>query len=417
MRKKMTLKIVKPEDVGLSKERLSRIDAHIQKRYLAPKKIAGALTLVARRGQVVYLSPQGMMDAERLKPMAEDTIFRIYSMTKPIATVALMMLYEQGHFQLGDEVYKYIPEWRGLEVYVSGEYPDFVTKPTQRAMTIRDLLSHKSGLASDMVGDGRAASKVGAAYNKLKVRNRHGGTLKEMAEKVARLPLEFSPGTRWNYGISTDICGYLVEVISGMSFDEYLKTKIFDPLGMVDTGFHVPSEKANRFAANYNRDSQKKLHLLDDPVKSDYLKPPTFFSGGGGLVSTTADYYRFCQMLLNGGELDGVRLLGPKTIEYMTMNHLPGNQDLTDLSISAFSETANEGVGFGLGFAVIIDLIKSQQVGSLGEYYWGGAASTIFWIDPSQELIVIFLAQFMPSNTFNFRGQLKSIIYPAIIYF
>ncbi len=409
----MTIKVTNPEEVGLSGERLRRIDSHLQKRYLTPKKIAGALTLIARRGKVAYISPTGMMDIERRKPMAEDTIFRIYSMTKPIATVALMMLYEHGHFQLGDQVYKYIPEWKNLEVYVSGEYPNFVTKPPERDMTIRDLLSHTSGLS--MGTPGETGTKVSAAYQKLKVFNLREGTLREMVQKVAELPLEFSPGTKWNYGISTDICGYLVEVISGMSFDEYLKTHIFAPLGMVDTGFHVPSEKLARFAANYNRDSNKNLQLLDDPARSSYLKPPTFFSGGGGLVSTAADYYRFCQMLLNGGEFDGVRLLGPKTIEYMTMNHLPGNQDLTNLSISAFSETANEGVGFGLGFAVVIDLIKSQQVGSIGEYYWGGAASTIFWIDPVQDLIVIFLTQLMPSNTFNFRGQLKSLIYPAII--
>jgi CubicO group peptidase (beta-lactamase class C family) len=406
----MTIEVVTPEKVGLSSERLRRIDTHLQDRYLTPKKIAGALTLVARRGKVAYLSPQGMMDYERGRPMTEDTIFRIYSMTKPITSVALMMLYEQGHFQLGDRVSKFIPEWKDLQVYVSGEYPDFVTTPPEREMTVRDLLTHTSGLASGMLG--QAGTKVDAAYQRLKLRE---GTLKDMVQKVARLPLEFSPGTRWNYGISTDVCGYLVEVISGMRFDEYLKTHIFEPLGMVDTAFYVPPEKAHRFAANYTRDTSKKLQLVDDPTRSPYLRPPTFLSGAGGLVSTAADYYRFCQMLLNGGELDGVRILGPKTIKYMVMNHLPGNQDLTDLSTSLFSETANEGVGFGLGFAVIIDLIKSQQIGSIGEYYWGGAASTIFWIDPSEDLIVIFLTQLMPSNTFNFRGQLKSIIYSAII--
>ena len=409
----MTIQVTNPEEVGLSGDRLTRRESHLQDRYLAPKKIAGALTLVARRGKVAYLSPVGMMDVEREKPMAEDTIFRIYSMTKPIATVALMMLYEHSHFQLGDQVYKYIPEWRNLEVYVSGEYPNFVKKPPERDMTIRDLLTHTSGLTYGASAE--SGTPVGAAYQKLEVMDRRKGTLKEMVQDVAELPLEFSPGSRWNYGISTDVCGYLVEVISGMSLDEYLKKYIFEPLGMVDTGFHVPSEKADRFAANYNRDANKRLQLMDDPANSAYLTPPTFFSGGGGLVSTAADYYRFCQMLLNGGELDGVRLLGPRTIEYMTINHLPGNQDLTDLSISAFSETANEGVGFGLGLAVIIDLVKSQQVGSLGEYYWGGAASTIFWIDPAQDLIVILLTQIMPSNTFNFRGQLKSLIYPAIV--
>ncbi len=409
----MTIKVVKPEQVGLSSERLKRIDAHLQDRYIAPKKIAGALTLVARRGKVAYLSPLGMRDNERQRPMTEDTIFRIYSMTKPITSVALMMLYEQGHFQLGDRVQKFIPEWKDLQVYVSGEYPDFITRPPERDMTIRDLLTHTSGLSMGM--SGQAGTKVAAAYQKLGVFNLRQGTLKEMVQKVASLPLEFSPGTRWNYGISTDVCGYLVEVISGMRFDQYLKTHIFEPLGMVDTDFYVPPEKAHRLAANYTRDSSKKLQLVDDPTQSPFLTPPTFFSGGGGLVSTAADYCRFCQMLLNGGELDGVRILSPRTIKLMTMNHLPGNQDLTELSISLFSETANEGIGFGLGFAVVIDLIKTQQIGSVGEYYWGGAASTIFWNDPAEDLIVIFLTQLMPSNTFNFRGQLKSLVYSAII--
>lgn len=406
----MTIEVVRPEKVGLSSERLRRIDTHLQNRYLTPKKIAGAITLVARRNKVAYLSTLGMMDYERGKPMTEDTIFRIYSMTKPITSVALMMLCEQGYFQLGDRVSKFIPEWKDLQVYVSGEYPNFVTRPPEREMTIRDLLTHTSGLSSGMPG--QAGTKVAAAYQQLKIRE---GTLKDMVQKVARLPLEFSPGTKWNYGISTDVCGYLVEVISDMRFDEYLRTQIFEPLGMVDTAFYVPPEKAHRLAANYTRDASKKLQLVDDPAQSPYLKPPTFLSGAGGLVSTVADYYRFCQMLLNRGELDGVRILSPKIIKYMTMNHLPGNQDLTNLSISLFSETANEGVGFGLGFAVVIDLIKSQQIGSIGEYYWGGAASTIFWIDPSEDLIVIFLTQLMPSNTFNFRGQLKSIVYSSII--
>jgi CubicO group peptidase (beta-lactamase class C family) len=236
-----------------------------------------------------------------------------------------------------------------------------------------------------------------------------------MVEALAGLPLEFSPGSAWNYSVATDVLGHLVEVLSGERFDEYLRRHIFEPLGMVDTGFHVPSDEVERFAACYDRGPGKQLRLQDDPETSRYLRPPAFLSGGGGLVSTAADYLRFCRMLSNGGELDGVRLLGRKTLELMTRNHLPDGRDLSDLSVGIFSETRYEGVGFGLGFSVSVDPVKSQVLGSVGEYAWGGAASTAFWIDPSEELIVIFMTQFMPSHTFNFRGQLKSIVYSAIV--
>jgi len=236
-----------------------------------------------------------------------------------------------------------------------------------------------------------------------------------MIEALAGLPLEFSPGTRWNYSVSTDVLGYLVEQMSGVPLDEYFRTRIFEPLGMIDTGFTVPPDKIDRFAANYTRGRDKKPRLEDDPATSVYARPTTFFSGGGGLVSTAADYLQFCRMLLNQGELNGQRLLGRKTIELMTSNHLPGGRDLAELATGAFSETTYEGVGFGLGFSVQLDCARAQIVGSPGEYAWGGAASTAFWIDPSEDLITIFMTQLMPSRTFNFRGQLKSIIYPAIV--
>jgi CubicO group peptidase (beta-lactamase class C family) len=404
----------RPEDVGLSSERLARIDAHMKNRYLDPAKIAGALTLVYRRGEIAYLSPQGLMDRERGKSMTEDTIFRIYSMSKPITSVALMMLYEHGHFQLDDPVYKYIPEWRDLGVYQAGVYPNFVTTPCERPMTIRDLLSHMSGLTYGFM----QRTNVDHAYRRSGLSGAEqpfDGTLRDMVEKLASIPLEFSPGTAWNYSVSTDILGHLVEVLSGEQFDEYLRRHVFEPLGMLDTGFHVPPDKVDRFAACYNRNARKELKLEDDPQTSRYLHPPKLFSGGGGLVSTAADYLRFCRMLLANGELDGVRLLGRKTIELMTSNHLPGGGDLMEHASGAFSETTYEGVGFGLGFSVTLDPVKAQIVDSVGEYAWGGAASTAFWIDPAEELIVIFLTQFMPSQTFNFRAQLKTIVYPAII--
>jgi CubicO group peptidase (beta-lactamase class C family) len=403
--------VVRPETVGLSSERLARIETHLRTRYLDPEKIAGALTLVARGGEVAYLSTLGRMDLERDAPMREDTIFRIYSMTKPITSVALMMLYEHGHFQLDDPVHKFIPEWRDLRVYQGGVYPRWITTPCARPMTIHDLFTHMSGLTYDF----NERTNVDRAYRRLGVGRDGAKDLRGMIETLATLPLEFSPGTRWNYSVSTDVLGYLVEVFSGMPFDEYLRTKIFEPLGMVDTGFTVPASSVERFAANYTRGPRKVLRLEDDPATSPYTKPRTFFSGGGGLVSTAADYLRFCRMLLNRGALDGERLLGRKTLELMTMNHLPEGKDLTALATGSFSETTYEGVGFGLGFSVQLDLARSQGVGSPGEFAWGGAASTAFWVDPTEELIVIFLTQLMPSGTFNFRGQLKSIIYPAII--
>ena len=402
----------RPEDVGLSSERLARIDRHLQQRYLDQKKIAGALTLVARRGQVAHLSPLGMMDLERGRPTAEDTIFRIYSMTKPITSVALMMLYEQGYFQLNEPVHKFIPEWRDLGVFEAGSYPQFLTRPPDRAMTVRDLMTHMSGLTYGF----QMRSNVDAAYRKVGIGGAAtpDGTLRDMIEKLAKLPLEFSPGSQWNYSVSTDVLGYLVEVFSGQRFDEYLEEHLFGPLGMVDTGFAVPPEKKERFAANYTRGSDKSLELTDDPLDSVYGKPRAFLSGGGGLVSTAADYLRFSQMLLNGGEIDGVRILGRKTIELMTLNHLPGGQDLPGLARGRFAETTYDGVGFGLGFSVQLGQERTGVIGSAGEYAWGGAASTAFWIDPAEELVVIFLTQLMPSTTFNFRGQLKPLVYSAI---
>ena len=400
-------------NTGISIDALARLDQHLLSRYIQPEKIAGCLTLISRHGETAHLSAMGSMDRERNKPMATDTIFRFYSMTKPITSVALMQLHEQGMFQLTDSVSRYIPQWRDLQVMTGGDWPNFETRPADRPMSMRDVLSHQSGLTY-----GFMEGQLERAYNKADVYqagSMEGRDLQSMIDRLAEMPLKFSPGDNWNYGVSTDVCGYLVETISGQRFDEYLQEHIFNPLGMEDTGFDVPPEKIDRFAANYERGPDRKLRLLDDPATSSYADPQTFYSGGGGLVSTAHDYHRFCQMLLNGGELDGARLLGPKTIELMTMNHLPNGDDLSECALGSFSETANDGVGFGLGFAMIVDIPRTQNVGSLGEYYWGGAASTIFWIDPVEDMIVIFLTQFMPSGTFNFRGQIKQILYPGLL--
>ena len=398
-----------PRQAGFSAERLERITDHLTRNYIEPGKIAGCQTVVARHGHVAYHSSLGDMDRERCTPMADDAIFRFYSMTKPITSVALMTLYEQGYFQLNDPVHRVIPEWRKQRVYVSGEGETMETREPERPMTFRHVLSHTGGLTY-----GGTSHPVDKAYQQLGFRWGGDETLRSFVEKLARVPLRYAPGEQWMYSYSTDVCGYLVEAISGKRFDVYLQENIFDPLGMKDTSFSVAPEKVERFAANYQRQPDKTLRLIDDPQKSSYLKEPSFFSGGGGLTGTTADYLRFCEMLRRGGELDGKRILGSRTIQLMTRNHLAGGRDLTQMALGAFSETANEGVGFGLGFAMTLSEVDTGALGE-GDYYWGGAASTIFWVDPKEDLVVIFMTQLMPSGSFNFRGQLKNIVYSAIV--
>jgi CubicO group peptidase (beta-lactamase class C family) len=398
-----------PKRAGFAPERINRITEHLDKNYIQSGKIGGCQTLVARHGHVAYFKSQGLMDRERRTPMADDTVFRLYSMTKPITSVALMTLYEQGHFQLNDPVSRFIPSWRGHKMWVSGEGASMETAAPARPMTMRNVLSHTGGLTY-----GATNHPVDRVYREVGVGRGDGETLSGFAEKLAKVPLRYQPGERWMYSLSTDVCGYLVEAISGKRFDQYLQETIFDPLDMKDTSFMVASRKADRFAANYQREADKTLKLIDDPERSNYLKQPTFFSGGGGLTGTTADYLRFCEMLRRGGELGGARILGPRTIELMHRNHLAGGKDLSQMAIGAFSETAYEGVGFGLGFAMTLGQVEAGGLGG-GEYYWGGAASTIFWVDPNEDMVLIFMTQLMPSATFNFRGQLRNIIYSAIV--
>ncbi len=410
---------VAPEQTGFAPERLDRITAHLRTNYIEPGKIAGCQTLVARHGQVAYLGSLGDMDRERRRPMADDTIFRIFSMTKPITSIALMTLYEQGYFQLNDPVHRVIPEWRDQRVYVSGEGEHIETRRPERPISFRHILSHQSGLSYggglvQLVGGETALHPADRAYVSLGAQRNRGETLRSFVEKLAHVPLRFDPGDRWMYSYSTDVCGYLVEALSGKPFDEYLKEVIFEPLGMRDTDFFVPEEKKSRLAANYRRAGDKSLRLIDDPENSTYLEKPAFFSGGGGLTSTMSDYFRFAEMLRRGGELDGARIIGPRTLRMMTKNHLTGGRDLTQMALGAFSETAYEGVGFGLGFAMTMDEVSAGSIAA-GDYYWGGAASTIFWVDPREDLVVIFMTQLIPSATFNFRGQLKSIVYSSIV--
>jgi CubicO group peptidase (beta-lactamase class C family) len=395
----------------MSKAALDRLDHHLKSRYIDAGRFPGTQLLVYRRGKIVHSTVQGFADLERKTPLRDDTIFRIYSMTKPITSVAFMMLLEEGRVALDEPVHKYIPEWKNLGVFVAGTGPAFLTRPPSRPMLIVDLLRHTSGLTYGF----QQRSNVDAAYREKKIGEIvKAGTLETMIADLAKMPLEFSPGEAWNYSVSTDVIGYLIGKISGKPFEQFLQERILDPLGMNDTGFFVPADKAHRLAACYSAEPRDSLMLQDDPATSPFLSPPQFISGGGGLCSTAADYLTFCRALINGGELGGVRLVSPKTLRLMTSNHLPGGRDLPEMSRSAFSEAAYNGIGFGLGFAVTMDPAKTLIPGSAGEYAWGGAATTSFWIDPAEELIAVFMTQVLPSSTYPVRRELRTMVYAAI---
>jgi len=408
-----------PAGAGLDELQLARIDEHLRTRYVDAGKIAGCQVAVARHGQLGYFASFGLRDRERSAPVDEDTIWRIYSMTKPITGVALMSLYERGMFQLSDPVTRFIPTWRDLKVRErTADGGERLADP-KRPMTVRDLLMHMSGLGfgggptlAELFAPDSSAMRTGVTPGSRRGRD---ATLATMVERYAEYPLEFHPGSHWLYSVSTDICGRLVEIMSGQRFDDYLREVIFAPLGMNDTGFVVPDDKVDRFAACYRRDAAKNLVIVDDPQTSGYRNQPAFLSGGGGLVSTTGDYLRFCQMMLNGGELDGARILGRKTVELMTSNHLPPGRDLQSVAMpGGYGEVGFPGMGFGLTVAVAGPPAATQVIGSAGEYMWGGAASTIFWVDPVEDLTAVFMTQLLPSGTFNFRGQLKALVYAAI---
>ena len=409
--------MARAESFGLSGDRLERIGAFLQHRYVAPGKLPCAQVQVWRRGGLAYETTLGLADRERGRSLSRDDIFRIYSMTKPVTSVALMMLVEEGLIALDDPVSRYIPSWKDLGVYTGGFMETFQIRAPGRPMMVVDLLRHTSGLTYGF----QQQTNIDAAYRKLKLaEDLRSGTLAEMVETLATLPLQFSPGDDWNYSVSTDVVGHLVEVVSGETLDAFFARRIFAPLGMTDTAFDVPADKAHRLTACYAAGQLgSKLPLVamaqlqDDPVKSPYLKPATLLSGGGGLVSTADDYMRFARMLLNGGELDGARLLSPKTIQLMASNHLPGGRDLTQMSKSMFSEANYAGVGFGLGFGVTVDQPATLIPGTNGDFFWGGAASTFFWVDPVEDLAVVFLTQLLPSSAYPVRRELRTLVYSA----
>lgn len=402
---------------GLSPTRLDRIVEHLSRSYIDTGKIVGCQVAVARHGELAYFRSLGQMDKERNLAMRDDAIFRIYSMTKPITSVALMMLFERGYFQLDDPVSKFIPEWRKQRVWESGEGENMITVAPKRPVTIRDMLCHTGGITYGAalkalnVPDDR--HPVTQEYERLGIGRTGDQTLRSFVLKLADVPLRYHPGERWMYSLSTDVCAALVEIISGKTFDQFLNEEILGLLSMTDTSFQISNDRLSRFSANYRGDFDNTLTLIDDPHSSVYAQKPLFLSGGGGLLSTTTDYVRFCEMLRRGGELDGVRILSRPTIDLMHANHLPQGTDLSQMALGLFSETKNAGIGFGLGFASIIDPIKSGSV-STNDWYWGGAASTIFWVDDKEDLVVVFMTQLIPSSTYDFRGQLKSLVYASI---
>jgi len=415
---------VTPEEVGFSASRLSRIGMWMQG-YIDQNKLAGTIAMVARCGKVIYLERFGMMDLEAAKPIQFDTIFRIYSMTKPITSVALMMLYEEGRFQLHGPVSKFIPEFANVKVFAGTTEKGFEVPELEREITIWHLLTHTAGLTYDFFED----SPVDAMYREAEIVSPLGilqVPLQEMIQRLVKLPLTHQPGAAWRYSMATDVLGYLIEVISGMSLDVFFEDKILKPLGMEDTGFYVPEAKLNRFAAMYGPSTGPStplrtgsgqastenggIELLDASATSPYSKPTRFLSGGVGLVSTASDYMRFAQMLLNGGELDGTRLLGRKTVELMTINHLP--DELIPIQVQPHTL---HGCGFGLGFRVLVNVAQAGRLGSEGEFGWGGAASTSFFVDPKEQLIGLLLTQLMPSRYYPIRNEFKVLVYRALV--
>lgn len=390
---------VAPEDVGLSAVRLRRINAVMQ-RYVDEGNLVSIVTMVCRQGKVAHFQCFGTQDQK--VPTQRDTIFRIYSMTKPITTVAAMMLYEEGLFQLDDPVADFIPELKDVKVFAGAGVPPV---ELARPIAIRHLMTHTSGLTYGFLG----ASPVSAMYNQAKILRPDHST-KQMVQTLSTLPLANQPGEAWRYSVSTDVLGHFVEVVSGMSLDAFFKTRIFEPLGMVDTGFWVREGQGHRLATNYGPAQGGGIRVIDDPATSKFSSPQKFFSGGGGLVSTAADYCRFCHLLLNEGAFRNVRLLGRKTVELMTMNHLPAAIMPISLGLSELP-----GEGFGLGGAVLLDIPASNSPGSVGTFRWGGAATTAFWVDYREELVGLLLTQFMPANHYRIRSEFKTLVYQAVV--
>ena len=399
-------------DVGMNEERLARIPTYFGKAYLDSGKLPCMATMVSRNGQVIHETYRGRTRLDGGQPINADTIFRIYSMTKPITSVAAMMLLEEAKIRLDHDVSRYIPEFADTEIWVKGTIDDYETRKPNRPMQVRDLFTHTSGLTYGFLFQ----HEVDALYRREKIA-RPDETLQEMCARLAKLPLIFSPGTRWNYGHSTDVLGRVIEVASGQTLDTFFRERIFEPLGMPDTDFYVPADKLSRLMACYSRDPESGKVTLSDgdgEESKQYRSQPPLLNAGGGLVSTLRDYHRFCLMLLHGGRLDGAQLLSPKTVEFMRKNHLPEGKTIKQMGDKTFSEARMEGNGFGLGGSVITDVAESMQPGSAGSFSWGGLANTFFWIDYEEELIAIQATQMIPSGCYPIRPQFQQLVYAAI---
>jgi CubicO group peptidase (beta-lactamase class C family) len=389
--------------MGIDLARLEAVTA-LTHRYVDEGRFPNAVAAVLHEGKEVYRDAYGWADVADQRPVAEDSIFRIYSMTKPIVSLALMQLYEQGEVLLENPVGRYIPELAELTVWED--------TPAERPVTVHHVLTHTAGFTAGF----QFGHPVAELYREAGLGDLRPPDcdLTEAMARLGRLPLVSQPGTRWHYGMSTDVVGRLVEVISGQPLDAYLAEHVLGPLGMHETGFWVPEAQLDRLVANYFRAPQERLFRTDTPDPKRHCVRPRFLSGAGGLVSTLDDYLRFCRMLLDGGELDGRRVIGRKTLQFMASNHLPGGQTLNELGQDTFAEVAMEGMGFGLGFSVLLDPAQNGAIGSVGEFSWGGAASTVFWIDPAEDLAVVFLTQLVPSNTYPIRRQLRAAVYAAL---
>lgn len=399
----------------LSLEKLEHLSAYFNDRYV-PKNLPGYSILVNQLDKNVYYYENGLIDVKGNRPLKRDSIFRIYSMTKPITSISIMMLFEQGKLNITDEVEKFIPEWSELGVYQSGSFESLITEPLKRKMTIKDLLMHRSGLTYDF----EETSFVQKIYLKEEIkiaRSKEKLSADEYIKKLADIPLAFSPGEFFNYSISTDILGFIIERISNMSLEEYFKKNIFEPLEMEDTFFQIPKEKINRLANCYIYDQTNDKYIVEDDFeKSSYIEKPSCYSGGGGLLSTIDDYMKFCNLLQNKGSLNNKNIIGSRTAEFMMSNHLEKDVDLYDIAKGKWGTNIGKGVGFSLGGSVILDPIKNMSLISKDSFSWGGAASTLFWVDPIEKISVVFMTQMLGNPlSQEIRADLRNLVYQALI--
>jgi len=401
---------IDPTAAGLDPRQLARLDAHLA-RYVDDGRLAGYQLAVARRGEVAHTGTYGVLDTESGAPVRPDTLWRIYSMTKPITSVAAMMLWEEGKLQLTDEISRWLPEFADVRVFAKGSITTPFTVPAIEPIRVWHLMTHTSGLTYGFMMTSTVDAIYRASGFDIAVADVDSATA---CQRWATLPLLFQPGTQWGYGISTDVLGRIVEVISGQSLGDFCAERIFGPLGMADARWWVPEAERERLATLYVPDPATGRPVRYAQLDGQVHKEPAMQAGGGGLVCTAADYLRFTEMLSREGELEGVRLLGSRTVRFMTRNHLPGGVDIADIQSGGFAETTLEGVGFGLGFAVVLDPLPAKVPTSPGSYYWGGLASTAFWIDPMEELTVSFYTQLVPSSRYPIRAELRQLVYAAL---